>query len=115
MTTAQAVETSVTVNNSPIQDYIHPEDQTQPTFEMIPGFKPFTETDYFAHLKLQRCITSSVTFRRIYIFSRIRMVVSCFEVVRSKPDVRFCRVGVFSCDSSLVDDSRLKAVPVERA
>ena len=47
---AQAVETSVTVNNSPIQDYVH-EDQTQPTFEMIPGFKPFTETDYFAHLR----------------------------------------------------------------
>ena len=33
MTTAQAVETSVTVNNnSPIQDYVHPDDQTQPTF-----------------------------------------------------------------------------------
>ena len=43
MTTAQVVETSVTVNNnSPIQDYIHPDDQTQPTFEMNPGFKPFT-------------------------------------------------------------------------
>ena len=36
MTTAQVIETSVTVNNnSPIQDYIHPEDQTQPTFEFI--------------------------------------------------------------------------------
>ena len=33
MTTAQVVETSVTVNNnSHIQDYIHPDDQTQPTF-----------------------------------------------------------------------------------
>ena len=31
MTTAQVVETSVTVNNnSPIQDYVHPNDQTQP-------------------------------------------------------------------------------------
>ena len=40
---AQVVETSVTVNNnSPIQDYVHPDDQTQPTFEMTPGFKPFT-------------------------------------------------------------------------
>ena len=45
MTTAQVVETSVTVNNnSPIQDYVHPDDQTQPTFEMTPGFKPFTVT-----------------------------------------------------------------------
>ena len=43
MTIAQVVETSVTVNNnSPIQDYVHPDDQTQPTFEMTPGFKPFT-------------------------------------------------------------------------
>ena len=40
MTTAQIVETSVTVNNnSPIQDYVHPDDETQPTFEMTPGFK----------------------------------------------------------------------------
>ena len=38
MTTAQAVEMSVTVNNnSPIQDFVHPNDQTQPTFEMTPG------------------------------------------------------------------------------
>ena len=43
MTTAQVVETSVTVNNnSPIKDYVHLDDQTQPTFEMTPGFKPFT-------------------------------------------------------------------------
>ena len=43
MTTAQVVETSVTVNNNiPIQDYIHQDNQTQPTFEMTPGFKPFT-------------------------------------------------------------------------
>ena len=34
MTTAQVVVKSVTVNNnSPIQDYVHPDDQTQPTFE----------------------------------------------------------------------------------
>ena len=44
MTTGQVVETSITVNNkSPIQDFFHPDDQTQPTFEMTPGFKPFTE------------------------------------------------------------------------
>ena len=43
MTTAQVVETSVTVNRSPIQDYVHPDDQTQPTYEMTPGFKPFTD------------------------------------------------------------------------
>ena len=42
MTTAKVVETSVTVNNnSPIQDHVHPDDQTQPTCEMTPGLKPF--------------------------------------------------------------------------
>ena len=36
ITTPQVVETSVTVNNnSPIQDYVHPDDQTQPTFIII--------------------------------------------------------------------------------
>ena len=35
MTTAQVVETSVIVdNNSPIQDYIHPEDHTEPTYNL---------------------------------------------------------------------------------
>ena len=35
MTTTQVVETSVTANNnSPIQDYIHPDDQTRPTFDI---------------------------------------------------------------------------------
>ena len=45
MTTAQVVETSVAVNNStsPIQDYVHRDDHAQPTCEMTPGFKPFTE------------------------------------------------------------------------
>ena len=33
MTTAQVIETSVTVNNSSlIQDHVYPDDQTQPTF-----------------------------------------------------------------------------------
>ena len=30
MTTAQVVEMSVTVNNIPIKDYVHPDDHTQP-------------------------------------------------------------------------------------
>ena len=42
MTTAQVVETSVTVKNSPIQDFVQPNDQYQPTYEMTTGFKPFT-------------------------------------------------------------------------
>ena len=31
MTTAQVVKMSVTVNDSPIQDFIQPDDHTQPT------------------------------------------------------------------------------------
>ena len=56
MTTAQVVETSVTVNNnSPIQDYVHPDDKTQP-FEMTPGFKPFTKLTMWA---IQKCLSTS--------------------------------------------------------
>ena len=43
MTTTQVIEISVTVkNSSPIEDYVHPNDYIQPTYEMTPGFKPFT-------------------------------------------------------------------------
>ena len=42
MTTALVVETAVSVNNSPIQDHVHPDDHAQPTYETTPGFKPFT-------------------------------------------------------------------------
>ena len=48
MTTAQVVETSVTVNkNSPLQDYVHPDDQTQPTF----GSKNYTGVVIFRRSK----------------------------------------------------------------
>ena len=63
MTTAQVVETSVTVNNnSPIQDYVHPDDQTQP-FEMTPGFKPFTKTKKFVITQCA-CINDGVTLKK---------------------------------------------------
>ena len=32
MTTKQVVEISVTVNNSPMQDYVHPDNHTQLTY-----------------------------------------------------------------------------------
>ena len=38
MTTAQVVETSVTVNNNnPIHEYVHPDKHNQTTYEMTPG------------------------------------------------------------------------------
>ena len=42
MTSAQVVETSVTTtDNSPSQDYTHPDDQTT-LLHVTPAFKPFT-------------------------------------------------------------------------
>ena len=50
ITTAQVAETSVTVNNnSPFPDCVHPDDHTQPTYEMISGFKPYK---VLIHVKL---------------------------------------------------------------
>ena len=38
----QVFETSVSVNNSPLQDYVHLNYHAQSTHEMTPGLKPFT-------------------------------------------------------------------------
>ena len=66
MTTTQVVQTSVTVNNnSPIQDYVHPDDQTQPTFEMTPGFKPFTKSIIMVFWKTAIKSLNGQTWRRI--------------------------------------------------
>ena len=66
MTTAQVVETSVTVNNnSPIQDCVHPDDQTQP-FEMTPGFKPFTDYIYLLFFKIHHCPSAVFTLETDY-------------------------------------------------
>ena len=42
MTTAHVIEMSVTVNDNPTQDYAHPDNNVQLTYEMTRGFKPFT-------------------------------------------------------------------------
>ena len=62
VTTAQVVETSVTINNnSPIQDYVHPDDHTQ--YEMTPGFKPFTKNKGLCthHCFYLRCLPPFIT------------------------------------------------------
>ena len=46
MTTAQVVETSVTVTNSSFQNYTHPDDHTTRTTD-TPGFKPFTKLQLY--------------------------------------------------------------------
>ena len=52
MTTAQVVETSVTVNNSPIQENIHLDDNTQPTLYLQVWNDSWVKTFYsFIHLQ----------------------------------------------------------------
>ena len=46
MTTAKFVKTSVIVNNSPIQDYVHSDDHAQPTYEIASGLKHVTVLNY---------------------------------------------------------------------
>ena len=42
MTIARVIETSVTVNNSLIHDYVHPDNHIPPTYDMNPAFKALT-------------------------------------------------------------------------
>ena len=52
VTTAQVVETSVTVNNNiPIQDYVHPDVQSQPTFYIDTDTDTDTDTRIFPFTK----------------------------------------------------------------
>ena len=62
MTTAQVVETSVTVNNSPIQDYVHLEDHVPPTYEGLKypiGTFAILARQYFAGF-LQRVLNFAI-------------------------------------------------------
>ena len=69
MTTSQVVKMSVTVNNnSPIQDYVQLADQTQPTFEMTPGFKPFTKSLQLAFNPLRPNIHKQILQTDLYTF-----------------------------------------------
>ena len=66
MTTAPVVETSVTANNnSPIEDYVHPDDHMQPTYEMTPGFTRFTvEREIIC--KWQNCMSPTKHYAKRY-------------------------------------------------
>ena len=74
MTTAQVVKTSVIVNNnSPLQDYVHPDDETQPTSEMTPGFKPFTLSQVIIWSTSFRLVVTSLT-ERTYVRTGVQIV-----------------------------------------
>ena len=77
MTTAKVVETPVTVNNnSPIQDYVHPDEHTQPTYEMSPGFKPFTKWN-FKHKIAYLAFVNSVYYKYGWTRERAKWSQSC--------------------------------------
>ena len=79
--TIQVVETSVTVNNnSPIQDYVHPDDHTQPTNEMTPGCKPFTAPEVF--VKVSSAQIPSVSLRRTHL--ELALNVHLREMIESQ-------------------------------
>ena len=74
----------VTVNNNiPIQDYVHPNDQTQSTFEMTLGYKPFTELELLSTLIWLLVYCNS---RSCFVQQRLR-IQSC--VLREKKQFVF--------------------------
>ena len=70
-TTAQIVETSVTVNNnSPVQDYVHPDDHTQPTYDMTLGSN--LSLKIIHRVKLLNDTTAKKYFRYVLHNSKVR-------------------------------------------
>ena len=76
---------SLSTTNSPIQDYVHPDDQTQP-FEMTPRFKPFTIKQWDVTNKVQddQHFWSVKTYQTIVIFFIVTKTFSYYYAVRSK-------------------------------
>ena len=85
MTSAQVVETSVTVtDNSPFQDYPHPDDHTTRS-TVTPGFKPFTVI--FTEPEENNCfsIIAKVMFRATaFSFILLILLISSLKKSRSR-------------------------------
>ena len=60
MTTTKVVEMSVTVNNSPIQDYVHLVDHTQPTGYLTFNVSSFLQCEKKT-LNLVKCNLTKLT------------------------------------------------------
>ena len=100
MTTAQVVETSVTVNNnSPIQNYVHPDDHTHPPYEMTPGFKPFTITVYATALMVVEAAspenTLSVSFGHDICLSVLALSIADHPLLRGTQRQIFGKISVW--------------------
>ena len=79
MTTTVVVETLVTINNNrPIQEYAHRDDQTQPTLEMTPVFKPFTQKSLITRQKESNVQYSQAADREIKVIPKnVSPVCNC--------------------------------------
>jgi len=77
MTTAQAVETSVTVkNNSPIQDYVHPDDHTQPSYDQFLIDQNFLDTDSFLSTRIISIKKQLIPLLLKFVFTYLLHLVS---------------------------------------
>ena len=92
MTTAQVVETSVTVNNnSPIQDYVHPDDQTQPTLKvfLLTNFSPACSVFQY------KCAAFRTRFLKLY----QALFIGHFSEFSKPSHLRQGQVRYLSCDN----------------
>ena len=76
-----------------IQDYVHPDDQTQPTFEVTSGFKPFTGLYSSCTFLCRHCTTTTWNFpvshfsEDAYVDTRQRLSFSFLELQYSPLDL----------------------------
>ena len=63
----------VTVNNSPIQDYVHPHDNTQPTYEGLLGSNPPKKGSFnkIESIKRTQCFALEKEKKRPNIFGSV--------------------------------------------
>ena len=94
---------SVTVNNSPIQDYVLPDNHTQPTYEMTPVFKPFTIiVSLFALQNIpaleanQYYIFFTASVPAFYIFKTVLLCICCKGSIMSQHEHSFQKDITFS-------------------
>ena len=90
MTTAQVVETSVTVNSNGwfIQDYVHPDDQTQPTFEMTCRFKNFNKMLILIKIMLRSPFAIGPVSVTSFESASVLIMASLPKIVKCRPDQR---------------------------
>ena len=76
----RTVETSVTVNNSPTQDYIHPADHSQPIFEMTTGFKPSNLSQWNYQWTKQKWVVCGLGAVLLFSRSGFKMFLRAWKV-----------------------------------